>query len=465
MKMFHKKLSIFLIFLIVVLSSACNSATPPETSLGEQLATEPVTSVAEPTNTSVPVTPTATSEPTDTPASTNTPTPEFEGLSVGKIGFGQDGKDVALAFMVENPNPDYVVQDSEYEVIAYDADDNQLDTQEGFISFILPAQKTAVADTMYLSSNVPVAKLDLHVKKGNFTSFNPLENEPLTIESPTYFTDEFVSTVTGIMKSSFDKDVTDIRVSAVAYNESNEIIGGGFTYVGFVPASGQTGVAINLTTNGKPVHIDIYPILSGLSLFEDEENTYHLNLLEYGYGQDDSQFAYGLTVENPNETISFQSTMYQMTAYDENGIVVGTQQNYISFMFPKEIVYVADISFLPENVTVSTLEVHVKAGEAVEFTDVISNPLFGVEGTLYTTSYFPKTKGIVKNTLDKDITNVRVSAILYDANDVIIGGGFGFVDMVPANGESETEVSITFNGEVTHVEIYPSISVISELGN
>jgi len=57
-------------------------------------------------------------------------------------------------------------------------------------------------------------------------------------------------------------------VSAIAYDEAGEIIGGGFTYLDFVPANGKAAVEVSITSTGIPATTELYAIVSGLSDFE-----------------------------------------------------------------------------------------------------------------------------------------------------------------------------------------------------
>jgi len=71
------------------------------------------------------------------------------------------------------------------------------------------------------------------------------------------------------VKSPYQKDLENIRVAAVAYDEAGNIIGGGFTYLDFVPANGQAAVEVSITTSGVPATVELYPTISGLTLLGD----------------------------------------------------------------------------------------------------------------------------------------------------------------------------------------------------
>src|SRR5690606_23676238 len=128
---------------------------------------------------------------------------------------------------------------------AYDANGTVLKTDSGYITILFPGEKLGVGGTLYLPDDVEVAKLDVQVQAGEF---EPFDDAPVfAAENVTYLPDRYFPKVTGVIKSPFMKDLSSIHVSAVAYNANDEIIGGGFTYLDFVPAQGQAAVEVSIT--------------------------------------------------------------------------------------------------------------------------------------------------------------------------------------------------------------------------
>ncbi len=50
---------------------------------------------------------------------------------------------------------------------------------------------------------------------------------------------------------------------------ADQIIGGGFTFLDFVPAAGSAAVSVPVTTNGEPARVELYAALSALSQVGD----------------------------------------------------------------------------------------------------------------------------------------------------------------------------------------------------
>jgi len=54
-----------------------------------------------------------------------------------------------------------------------------------------------------------------------------------------------------------------------ATGAANQIIGGGFTFLDFVPAAGSVAASVPMTTNGEPARVELYAALSALSQVGD----------------------------------------------------------------------------------------------------------------------------------------------------------------------------------------------------
>ena len=80
-----------------------------------------------------------------------------------------------------------------------------------------------------------------------------------------FVADNYSPKVTGVVKNLSDQQLDNIRVSAIAYNDAGDIIGGGFTFVDFVPASAQAAAEVSITTSGTPAQVELYPTITSLT--------------------------------------------------------------------------------------------------------------------------------------------------------------------------------------------------------
>ena len=390
--------------------------------------------------------------------------PEAQNIKLVAKGYGQDGQSIGFAFIVENPNADAAIENSQYQAAVYAPDGSVLANDEGYIEVVLPSQTLGIAGDMTLpDKNVVVDHVEVQIKPGKFARTEP--QPPFSTEKATFIKDDYFSKVTGIIKSPYKNDVSNVRASAVAYDDKGEIIGGGYAYVDFVLAGAQTGVVISTETSGTPAKVEIYAAISGLSQLNttSSQTAQDVKLLASGFGQERTQGAYGFLVENQSSSTAVEKSQYQVTAFAKDGTVLATDSGYIELLLPSQKLGIAgSLSlFAAENASIDSVIVQLKAGDRAPSEP---QPTFTSDKVTYLKgSYSSKITGVIKSPYKKDASQLRVSALAFDGSGAIIGGGFTYLDFVPAEGQSAVEVSVITNGQPAATELYASLSGLSEL--
>lgn len=377
-------------------------------------------------------------------------------------GFGQDGRDLGFAFLVENPNAGFAIERSQYQVAAYDDTGTVLETDSGYIELILPSQTLGVAGTMWLDEGVTISRVEVQHRQGDAVATDPVPS--FEVESSFYYAGEYSDAATGIVSSPYNLDLTDIRVSAVVYNEEGKIVGGGFTYLNFLLANSSTGVEVGITSSGGVATVELYPSISGLTSLRREdalpEGASDLVLVKQGFGQDERGVGFGMLIENPNDGFVVENSQYRLTAFAEDGHVLETEEGYVEILLPNQILGVGGNLYLEEGMRIARVDIQVKAG-GFEESDPI--PYFTAQNIAYQAgTYSSKVTGEIVSPYTKDITNVRVSVIGYNEAEEIIGGGFTYLDFVSANGKAAVEVSITTSETPASTELYAAVSGLSD---
>jgi len=90
-------------------------------------------------------------------------------------GDGQQDRQLAFAFIVENPNLTLAVRDSRVEYRLPDAAGKALVADYSFIDVLLPGQRLGVANLVFLPSGTPVTHVEVQVTLGSLT---PAERAP-----------------------------------------------------------------------------------------------------------------------------------------------------------------------------------------------------------------------------------------------------------------------------------------------
>jgi hypothetical protein len=407
--------------------------------------------------------PTVPPEPTSAPEPTVAPVAEKKPLELGKFGFGQDKRYLGFGFMVSNPNETLAVSNTQYQVAVYDEAGTVIETDSGYIELLLPSQQLGVAGNIILGEGASADKITVQLNDGTYESSEPLPT--FTTDKIAYQPDENFPRTVGMIKSPYKKDVANIRVSAIGYDDAGNITGGGFTYLNFIPANSEVAVSMSMA-GSVPKKVELYPSLSGLSIFGGSETTgasEPIAIEKQGFGQGDFGTSYGFVVKNPAADTSIENSAFRAEVYAEDGSILGVEEGYIEVLLPSQSLGIGgDISIVGEG-KVAKLIVHVLNGKAQKTTDKL--PPFTAENIAYKSDdMFPKVTGIVKSPYSKDVKQVKAFAIVYDGTGSIIGGGFTYIDFVPANGQAAADISVKTNGKVdqTKTEVYATLSGLSE---
>jgi hypothetical protein len=188
---------------------------------------------------------------------------DVKDILLTKQGFGQNNTSVGIGMMIENPNQGYTFEYSLYHVTSYSEDGSILGVSEGSINLLLPKQVLGVADSQYLDEGASVSRIEIQIKAGDFIASQELST--FTSENVTFMPDEYSPQVTGEIVNPYNKEVTDLQVDAIAYDQAGEIIGSGMTYLEFIPANSKAAVSVYLTIAGTPAAVELFTSVYSLS--------------------------------------------------------------------------------------------------------------------------------------------------------------------------------------------------------
>lgn len=473
-KTFSSIITPILIILSLVLAQLACSTLSPKTQASPlpPSATQPRLTQVQPTQ-AQPLSPKATDTqaPTIGPKPTNTPrptvmlpsaTPTPQPITVFSQGFGQNQQQLGYAFIIENPNQEIAIQNSHYQVAAYDANEAVVETDFGILDLILPGQKLGIGGSIYLNEGITVAKIEVQFSAGEAVITDL--TAAFTTDKVVYSYDEYTSKVMGMVTNPFDRDLTDLKVYAVLYNDAGEIVGGGYSYLGFILAQGTTGVSLYVNGAGKVTRAELYPTISWFSSLTSSEETpegaQNLTIIKQGYSLIENEVGYGIIFENPNTAYAVESSRYHINLFDKDGNIVYVEEGYLQTLLPSQTLGLGGAIYLNQGLTVSSADFQIKTG-SFEASDPL--PGFTADNISFLDDpYWPKVTGEIISPFSKDISNVRVSAIVYNEAGDIIGGGNAYVDFVPANGKAAVEVGITAAGKPATIELYAAVSTLSE---
>lgn len=433
------------------------SALPPTEASGAE-PTQPKT--PKPTEPRSTPRPTQTKAPTEPPATATEP---VQGLELGAQGFGQDDRQLGYGFLVTNPNTGVAIERTQYQVAAYDAEGVVLETDSGYIDVVFPGQTVGIGGTMFLDEGVTVAKIEAQVSEGD------AEASDLTttfeVSQVAHAKGDYFETARGVIGNPFTQDVSQLRVSAVAFDASGAVIGGGFSFLNFVQAGTTTGVEFSMNSAGDVARVELYPIPSGLSFFFTADDVpvgaKKPSVDKAGFGQDDRYLGYGALVTNPNADYALENTMFHVTYYGADDAVIGVDEGYLELLLPGQTVGLGGSDILEDGSQVARVDVQVLS---LDYKESEALPTFTSENLSFQADRFSSTvTGQIVSPYTKDVTNIKAMAIAYNDAGDIIGGGFSYVDFVPAGGKAAVEVQVVVAGTPAKVDLYGVVSGLSDL--
>ena len=369
---------------------------------------------------------------------------------------------MAYAFHIENPNPDFGIQDSEYQVAIFDEAGTVLETYFGFIDLVLPSEQTAVAGSIWLDEGLRAAEIEIQISSGDPLV---LESVPsFAVDVPRYFADEYSEWVTGVLQSESDEYLEEIIVSFVTYDEVGNVSGSGYTYVNWIYPHGRVGMEAYMNTNGDIDQIVVYPRTSFSSWYPAygaiPDDAVDLNLSDSGHVIDETLVAYGLTIGNENESYAVENSRYTVTAYANDGSVIFAETRYLDLIPPGGSTVGGGFGYRENAEEIDFLDYQIRAGEFIESGPI---PPIGTENETYLADEFlPTVTGQVVNPFDWDLEALRVWAVLRDEDGNYTGGGFSYVPFVPANSRAAVEIYVDGLQDPASVELIPVLEYYDE---
>lgn len=384
-------------------------------------------------------------------------------LVILKHGYRQNEGELAYAFLAHNPNPNLTIADSEYQVIAYDNNGRAVLTDSESISFILPGQSLGITGNLYLEEDVLIDDLEFQVQTGKPQFDQAIPS--LEVQAVEYRPGEYYDRVTGLIAGPKSHDIEDLRVSAIAYDKAGEIVGAGYSFVSFIKAGTVTGVDVTITNDGIVDRVELFPRLS-FSIIDTKaedrsKNVQEISLLQTDFVQTDLEVGYGFLLENPSQNLAAEDSEYRMTAFDSAGKVIIVDEGYIDRLMPGQTFGFGSTFFVVEGEEVDSIDLQLKTGSfrRSELFPVLETRNITIQGDEYNWNV----TGEIMNRNNQDIEDIRVSAIVFDANDQIVGGGFNWLDIIPAGDSSAVEIWVTSVGEPVSAQLFASIDELLEI--
>lgn len=446
---------------IILLSLACNfTGNPSISSPSDQLSP-----VVEASSISKPD-PEPDPEPDPGPGQLNLPQQNGADLKLSKSYFNQDKNVLTSVFELENVNSDKALTEINYLVHAYDTNGTELGTDAYFIESLHQGEKTTVVSELWLSEGEQTGSVTLDWEYRLGENINKMRE--FQAHLPRVLNSEFsgVSKITGILSNSSPDTIIDIRVDAVGYNSTGEIVGGGLTTITFVPGNKQVGFKITGYFKEEPTSIIFFPRKTYLTTMNaNTELDQNLIVVDSNYALFDSTLGGGYIISNNgNQAISRFDTY--LTIYDQDGTTCEVLTSEGNHIFSGETTGISSGPiFLPPACNYRDFELFFFPLETNNL-ELFNNPL-KAENATYISSANPMVTLNISNSYSKSISETIVYVLLFNEAGEIINGGFAFPDPIPGNGSVDVEVYLSPMGEEepAYIEAYPVFTTWTSIGD
>lgn len=175
-----------------------------------------------------------------------------------------------------------------------------------------------------------------------------------------------------------------------------------------------------------------------------QENDY-LNVKEFGWFISGGCLECIITITNTDSENAIEFPTYRITAYDESGKILGTEEQVLSVIYPKQdfsSFLCFELSKKPAKIAVVLVEPNDYNITSASMLDCPTHKqMVGKNISVNAESV----TGEIYNPNDYDIDSAMVTIIFRDEKGAIIFGGLTFINQVPAGGTVPFEATIYAN--------------------
>ena len=371
------------------------------------------------------------------------------------IFWGQDDGTVVTTFFLHNPKGDQVFEGIEYTVHLYDANGNEITSDYSTVRWIFPGQTFGIVLNFYLDDeNTIVDSISVDWEYDSTFAADGFAN-PFTTSNTVFWQNGDYPMVTGIINNIDPDTHSNIRANIICYNNAGDVVGGGITYIDFVPGSDYMGFAAYVDAFDSVASVEVFPTFTYSSLlYEGSDFWSEISVLnDYFYSTTYGSLVGGFEVQSNIDTV-LSNSVAVITFYDKDGNITSTGAFYINLLLPHQIIGISPyVQTPPDDAETDSYDVLVLPGDYETDYELTENP-FVVNSTAITGDYDNYVAVNFTNTYNKQVSELDVYVLLYDADGNIIGGGNDWTtEPIPAGGTMEVEVWIDYSDSKTIASI------------
>ena len=147
-----------------------------------------------------------------------------------------------------------------------------------------------------------------------------------------------------------------------------------------------------------------------------------------------------------------------LSSINEEDDVIAVDEGYIELLLPRQFFAIGDHVFVDEGETVGRMDVLTRPSH---FQPAIPKPLLTADNvSIISDTLSTVVRGEINNPYQVALDNVRVTAIVYDDQGQLIGGGFDWIETIPPAGLMPVEVWVSAGKTSASAELFAGIDEI-----
>ncbi|HPX95153.1 MAG TPA: hypothetical protein PK057_01765 [Brevefilum fermentans] len=438
-----KTLIILFVLFPLVIGLACRfsskadpTATPTE---------EPVVKIA----TEPPVIPTESKSPEKQEETTTPPPVEISQdlVVLNQSNLFQEGSETFIGYLINNPSSDILYEDVEFTVDFYNSAGGLIDSSYTYLPSFYPNTTYGItAFSFQYDEGVTVASAEINWTFSGTSSASASEN-PFTTDKLRYWENAGNPLVTGKIVNNSSTTYTKLTANILCFGDDDHIVGGGSAYLDFIHLNDYAGFITYVDAFDEVARVEAYPTLTYSSKVIDKTDfTSEISIVNenFVYESNMGWFYGGLIMKNETESV-LKDNYVQITFYDKDDDIITTGSGYLSALLPGESVGIAPwISTPPDDSIYARYDILLLPGKADAGYELSSNP-FKVDSAAISSDSTYEVIVNFTNTYSKQVSDLDVYVLVYNADGKIIGGGDTWVsDPTPAGGSVEVEVWVSY---------------------
>ncbi|MGI6740784.1 MAG: hypothetical protein ACOX7C_04775 [Brevefilum sp.] len=369
-------------------------------------------------------------------------------LVIERDNWGSDEDYVFVGFLLSNQNKDdMALTNVEYSIYMLDANEEIVAQDWSTYPLLLPGDKVAVFYQYPILEDDPtIESVEISYSHEGLKKNNGAVN-PFSVEKIMYWDAGYWPIVTGIVYNDDPIVYTDVRATIVLTNSDGNVVGGGYTYIDFIPGYDEMGFSAYVDAYDTVETVEIYPVTSyGTKEYDDTNELWErVSIIDYTFYPDEYDLLYGGVVIQNNLDTVLEDALLAVTFYDPDGYVTSQAGEAIDYLMPGETLGIAPYIYSqPEGASASDFTIIIFPGEPAKNYELTKN-VFTVNSAILTGSYDDMVKVNFTNTYNKEVSDVNVYALVYDSDGSILGGGLSYyIDPIPAGASADFEFYVTY---------------------